>query len=524
MSGPQQTDRGVSDPTDPAIGFGSRLRVLGAETLVYGLSAVVGRLLSFLLQPYYAHSFDPSQNGIQSVVYSYIPIISIGLYLGMDVAYMRNAASVQDATPIERQRAFSMSLGVVATLGGAVSVLATLFAAPLAPLTRLDVTSFRYMVAIAYTDALLAVPYAQLRMTNQALRYAVFRLLFVGVSIALNIVLISQLSWDIHAIFFANVAANLTVLALFTADILRLFRPRLLRGASWRPLWKYALPLVPAMLAVMLVENGDRIVLNYVPDHVAAIVYHMASKDVVGIYSFNYKLGVAMLLVVQMFRLAWVPFLLQHARQRGAPQLYSRVLTGLMLVCATVFLAIAVLLPLAAAIPAIHQYVKPHYWLGLPIVPVILLGYVFSGVYSVVTAGLYIERQTNTLARIAGAGAALNIAVCIVAAPRWGMSAVAWATPASYALMATLGAWQANRVYPVPFEWRRLGQVAFQVTLLFAADRWIAAHGVTPLSLIGVGSKLALIAALPTLLLATGFFRHGEIQAIRSMIPRRTAR
>ena len=79
-------------------------------------------------------------------------------------------------------------------------------------------------------------------------------------------------------------------------------------------------------------------------------------------------------------------------------------------------------------------------------------------------------------------------------------------------------------MYPVPFEWRRLGQLAIQVALLFAADRWIAAHGVTPLSPVAIGSKLVLIAALPALLLATGFFRHGELQALRAMIPRRTAR
>jgi O-antigen/teichoic acid export membrane protein len=417
-----------------------------------------------------------------------------------------------------------MSFAVVAGLGGAVSALAMLFAAPFAALTRLDVVSFRYLVAIAYTDALLAVPYAHLRMTKQSVRYAIFRLIFVGASIALNIVLISGLGWDVRAIFLANVVANLAVLALFAVDIVRLFRPGLLRGASWRPLWSYALPLIPATLAVMLVENGDRIVLNYLPDHVAALVYNMPSRDVVGIYSFNYKLGVAMLLVVQMFRMAWVPFSLQHAKQSGAPQLYSRVLTALMLVCAVVFLAVAVLLPSAAAIPTIHDYVKERYWLGLPIVPVILLGYVFSGVYAVVTAGLYIERRTHILARIAVAGAVLNLGLCALAAPRWGMVAVAWATPASYALMAGLGAWQANRVYPVPFEWRRLGLLALQVVLLFAVDRWIAAHGVMPLSPLAIVSKLALIAALPALLVATGFFRHGEMQALRSMLARRTSR
>jgi O-antigen/teichoic acid export membrane protein len=503
-----------------AVPLGSRLKRLGSETLVYGLSAIVGRLLSFLLQPYYAHQFDPAQNGVQSVVYSYIPIVSIALYLGMDIAYMRNAAAATDASPVERQRAFSMSLGTVAGIGGVLTALGLAATPWLAPLARLDPGSFRYMMAIVYSDALLAVPYAHLRMTNQSMRYAVLRLLFVALSIALNIILIGYMRWGVAGIFFANLAANLTVLALFSSDIVRLFRPALLRGAPWRPLWAYALPVMPATLAVMIVENGDRITLNYLPERMAQLVYHMTSKDVVGIYSFNYKLGVAMLLVVQMFRLAWVPFSLQHAEDRDAPVIFSRVLTALMLLCATAFLGIALLLPSLAAVPAVHRYVKPEYWLGLQIVPVILLGYVFSGMYAVVTAGLYIERRTDVLAWIAGAGAILNIAICVVAAPRWGMVSVAWATPAAYALMATLGARQSNRVFAVPFEWGRIARLGLLVALLFGIDRALAARGVPPLSAVGLASKAGLILALPAVLLATGFFRHGELRALRALLPR----
>ena len=270
----------------------------------------------------------------------------------------------------------------------------------------------------------------------------------------------------------------------------------------------------------MLVENGDRITLNYLPERAAQLVYQMTSKDVVGVYSFNYKLGVAMLLVVQMFRFAWVPFSLQHAREERAPELYSRVLTALMLVCAMVFLGVSLLLPALAQVPVVHEYVKPDYWLGLSIVPVILLGYVFSGMYAVVTAGLYIERKTNVLAWIAGAGAMLNIGICIVAAPRWGMVSVAWATPAAYALMASLGAWQANRVFPVPFEWRRLAYLGVLVAVLFGMDQAMTGQGVAPLSATGLASKFGLLLALPGLLVATGFFRRGEMRALRSMLSR----
>lgn len=499
--------------------FAAKLRRLGSESLVYGLSTIVGRFLSFILQPYYAHHFDPAQNGVQSVVYSYIPIMSVALYLGMDVAYMRHAASVKNAALPERQRMFTTSLGAVAILGGVLTAIALAATPWFAPATRLDPLSFQCMVLIGYSDALLAVPYAHLRMSGQAIRYAVLRLLFVAISLVLNIVLIGQLRWDVTGIFLANIVANAAVLLVLGPLIVRMVRPSLFASAPWRSLWLYALPLMPATLAIMLVENGDRIVLNYLPERAAQLVYHMSSKDVVGIYSFNYKLGVAMLLVVQMFRLAWVPFSFQHARQAGAPQLFSRVLTALMLVCAMVFLAVSVLLPVAVEIPSIHEYVKPDYWLGLPIVPVILVGYVFSGMYAVVTSGLYIERRTSVLAWIAAAGGFVNILICLVAAPRWGMVSVAWATPAAYALMSALGAWQSNRVFPVPYEWRRLAQIAVQVTVLFALDRWLQTSGPAASSLAGILLKCAVLLAFPIMLVATGFFRHGEMRALRSLLP-----
>jgi O-antigen/teichoic acid export membrane protein len=143
--------------------------------------------------------------------------------------------------------------------------------------------------------------------------------------------------------------------------------------------------------------------------------------------------------------------------------------------------------------------------------------------YAVVTTGLYIERRTATLPWVAGAGAAINLAICVVAQSRWGMVGVAWATPASYALMAGLGAWQSGRVYPVPFEWRRLAHLAVNVAPLFAADRWIASRGVPPLSGVGLALKSALLLAFPVLLLITGFFRPGEWKLMRSMMPSRRA-
>jgi O-antigen/teichoic acid export membrane protein len=359
-------------------------------------------------------------------------------------------------------------------------------------------------------------------MANQALRFALLRLLFVGINLGLNIWLIAHLHWGVTAIFFSNLLGNLLVLGLFFPELVQLLRPALMKGGPWKSLLKYALPIMPAMLAVSLVENGDLLVLNYLPEPIARSLYRMESTDaVLGVFNFNYKLGVAMLLVVQMFRMAWTPFSLQHAREERAPQLYSRVLTALMLLCSVVFLLVSLVLPVLVHIPWVYAYPKQQvYWSGLPIVPVILLAYMFAGMYSVVTAGLYIEKKTHVLPWIAGLGAAINILICIVASRRIGLVAVAWATPASYVLMAVLGAWQSNKVYPVPFEWGRLVHLGVLTAAIFFLDRWVTG-GMSQLAATTIAIKVGLLLALPVALVLTRFFRAGEWAAIRRVALRR---
>lgn len=521
MGGAGESPLQEAPPAGAGAGFAGKLKRLGSESLIYGLSSVFGRFLSYLLQFLYVRYFTTAENGVQSAVYTWVPILSIVFLWGMDVAYMRSAAQVKDRPLEERQRAFSMSFAIVVA-AGAVAMLLAFAATPwLAKAFNVPRTGFLYLVAIVYTDALIAVPYAHLRMTGRAKRYALLRLLFVVISIGLNVALIAWLRWGVDAIFLTNLVANLVILALFAGEIGRLFRPRLLRGVEWRPLWQYALPIMPAMFAVMIVENGDRIVLNWLPEQVAEAVYGRSVKDVVGIYNFNYKLGVAMLLVAQMFRMAWTPFSLQHGRDPHAPRLFSRVLTAVMLICSVAFLGLALFIPSLAGFGPIYRWPQsPDYWLGLSIMPVILLGYVFSAMYAVVTAGLYIEKKTGVLPWIAGAGAAINLAICFVAV-RHSMVAVAWATPASYALMAALGAWQSNRVYPVPFEWGRLAHLGAIVGALFFVDQWLAGHGWSPTAWPTVGAKAALLLAFPALLVLTRFFRGGEWAALKAAIPRR---
>ena len=65
-----------------------------------------------------------------------------------------------------------------------------------------------------------------------------------------------------------------------------------------------------------------------------------------------------------------------------------------------------------------------------------------------------VEPQFNWI--ITFAAAALNIGLNIALIPPYGMTGAAIATVAAYALMFVLTTWNAQRLYPVPYQWRRV--------------------------------------------------------------------
>ena len=205
------------------------------------------------------------------------------------------------------------------SVGGLIALLGMVPAAPaLAPLARLDATSFSPLPdghRLHRRAAGRAVRAPADDQPVDALRRAAAAVRGLISALDLDPLLIGYLHWGVSAIFLANLHRQpRRPRPVPEGDPATFFRPTRLAGAEWGA----PLEVRPADHAG---DAGGDAGGERRPDRArlparergAGAVYAMSSKDVVGIYSFNYKLGVAMLLVVQMFRMAWTPFSLQHA-------------------------------------------------------------------------------------------------------------------------------------------------------------------------------------------------------------------
>jgi O-antigen/teichoic acid export membrane protein len=137
-----------------------------------------------------------------------------------------------------------------------------------------------------------------------------------------------------------------------------------------------------------------------------------------------------------------------------------------------------------------------------------------------VVAGRARVTTRNFPASVAGLGA--NVMLLIVLVPPLGLAGAGVALCGAYVVMLAVMHLLTRRAFAVAFEWSRLGRlVAVFGGGAVAGDLVLPTHGA-----LGLLSRLAVTAALPVALLATGFLHPGEVRRLRggvAMLRRRPA-
>ena len=474
------------------------LRGLARETAVYGLSTVLGRLLSFMLTPLYSHLLEPADNGAMQAVYAAIAFLTVIYGLGLDTAYLRLGRKDGKADEAAFGAAFLTVLGSALC----VSILIHLCAPPLARAMGLPTdlaVLIRYGAWILAADAAMLIPYAELRGSHRAGAYAGIKLIAVAMNLVLAYVFVRVMGLGLRGVFLANLLASLSSLAALSPIILaRLAAPD---RARLKSMLGFGLPLVFAGVGSMVVQVADR-----------PILAKTAGLAAAGVYGTCYKLGIGMMLLVGMFDQAWKPFILERAERPEAGALIARVLTYFTTLAAWALLAIVffieplVTAPLFAGKPLIH----PSFWSGLGVVPVVTLGYLFNGLYFVMLAPLMLDKRTGAVSAATWIGALVNLCGNWILIGRLGMMGAAWATLAAYTAMAA-AVWALGRASrPVPYEWKRMGVLA----------AWTAALCWPGMSL-GLGARSLLLLAYPVGLRVCGFLGEEELAELRSMFSAR---
>lgn len=425
-----------------------KLKELTKDTAIYGISTMLGRFLNFLLVPFYTNTFIPSEYGVALLIFSYIAIFNIIFVYGMDAAFLK-FASFKDIG--DEKDNFSTPFISVFVTSVIFSGLLIIFRFPVGNFVELN-TDINYIIIlcalILFFDSNSVISFLKLRLEKKAKLFSFIKLINIFVTIIFNIIFILKLKWGIEAIFISNLIASILTFVLLLPTLAKYFTLKF-HTELFKRLLKFGLPYLPAGLGMMLVQVID------VP-----ILEKLTDMKTVGIYKANYKLGIFMMLFVNMFQYAWQPFFLTNAKEENAKEIFSKVLTyfsivgSMMLVILSLFISDIVKINFAGI-----SIIGAKYWEGLYIVPVILLAYLINGLYVIFSAGIYIEEKSIYAPIVTGLGAFTNVVANYLLIPQLNIMGAAIATLLSYVVMASGYYIITQKFYKINYDYLKLAKI-----------------------------------------------------------------
>lgn len=424
-----------------------KIQRLASETVLYGLGSILPRFLSFLLLHVHTDAFSPDQYGVYTNLYAWVAVVNVLLVFGMETAYFRFAGKSDN-----EERTFHLAQTAVLIVSAVFSLIFFLLAQPIGDTLGVDGRTdlVRWLVLIMFVDAAAAIPFARLRMQKKALRFAVGKLINVSIFVGLNVYLLkySPFEPDVSLVVLANLAANAFYL-IFFAPMLLAWRPAFDRNIS-PAMFSYAYPIMITGLAGMTNEMFSRIMLlKWLPEG----FYGQQSEDyALGVFGACYKLSVLMNLSITAFRYAAEPFFFSNAADKNSPQLFARVNNYFVIVCCFILLAVSINLDILK-----YFLANPAFWEGLYIVPILLLAYLFLGVYYNFSVWFKLTDRTYYGTFITLTGVGITIAGNYLLIPTFGYLGSAIAALLCYGGMTLLCYVLGQKFYPIPYN---VGKIA----------------------------------------------------------------
>ncbi|WP_276498851.1 lipopolysaccharide biosynthesis protein [Pontibacter litorisediminis] len=436
---------------------------LVGQTAAYGLSSIVGRALNYLLVPVYTSVFLPAEYGVVSYLYAFVGFFNILYTYGMETAFFRFA----NKPGADQRKLYNQVLSLIVGSSLAFTAVLILGSGAIADYKGYSAQEQNYIIWLAVIlaiDAIVAIPFAWLRLQNKAVKFASIKLANILITVGANLFflvvcrhiydgaylqelrpLVSQIydpDFGIGYIFLINLVANALLIPMLWREF-SIFRFELNKELL-RPMLSYAYPLLFMGMAGMVNEVIDRILLEewlpegFYPQH--------SNEAVVGIYSACYKLAIFMTLAIQAFRYAAEPFFFSQAEDKNSPRTFALIMKWFVIACAFIFLFISANLEDFALFLRSEAYRE-----GIMVVPVLLLANLFLGVYYNLSVWFKLTDKTTYGTYISFGGAAVTILFNLLLIPVIGYMGSAIATLICYFSMALASYVLGQRHYPIPY-------------------------------------------------------------------------
>jgi O-antigen/teichoic acid export membrane protein len=476
------------------------LKRLVSSLAAYQVADVVSKFIAVLLLPVYTRYIPPAGYGVVELLANGVILISILVRFGMIESFLRFYFSDEDQG--RRDALARRAVGFLLVSTTVVSVVLALAASPLSKvvLGYHDATTFRVAVLGLWAFTNLELAYAMLRVEERLRAYAAASLTNVGITIASSVVLVVVLGKGARGLLLGNYGASTLVLLGLWWTMRGRLLTRHRSAEAHGVLLRFGLPTVPAEASVYALSIIDRY-----------YIFHHRSPALAGLYSIAVKLAGTVAFIVRAFQYAWPPLAYSVRDDAEAARLYGLVTTYYLLVSGLVVAGLALL-----GRWVLRLLTASSFFGAYKALPWVALGWALYGLWVVflVIAGRAKVTTRNFPAAMAGLVA--NVVLLLVLVPGLGIAGAGIALCGAYVVMIAVMHLLTRRAFAAAFEWRRLVQLAAVLGgMAVAGDVLLPTHGA-----VGFLTRALVLAAMPGVLLATGFAHRRELEQARSLCSR----
>jgi O-antigen/teichoic acid export membrane protein len=471
-----------------------RLGFLAKDSVIYGGAATLSKMLNLLILPILTRLFSNAEYGALDVMTVWGGIFIAVIIMGQDSAIARFYYEEED----EDERRQIISQAIIIELVGCVAltlagwfggeyILGEIYGmAEYRDLFRLLVLSFPFVVALRFSSNLLRWTFARWQFVTVAFGSV------AGV-IGLTIFAVVQLELGMRGVFGAQIVGNgiFAILGLYFCRK-HFAMPKHFRFG--RALLGYGFPYMVVALATCVIPAIDR-----------ALITQYIGLDELGSYAIGYRYAFMIMLPIQAFTSAYMPFAFVIYKEASAQETYDRVLTLAISGFALVSVAMV-----AVAEPVIELVASARYLPGYVAVLPILMGLVVQVMSQITGIGVDLSKKTqyHLLIRSVGIGGSALFMWLLV--EPLGMVGVGIGFLLGKIAQAVVFTVVAYRVYPLRYSWGRPLMVIALALASGTAMQWFTLETM----LMQIGFRTAVLVVLSTLMWFVMFSADERVKAI----------
>lgn len=449
----------------------ANLKSLAKDTVIYGMTGMIGRFLNYLLVPLYTAKISAASGGygIITNIYAYVALIIIILTFGMETTFFRFANKEEE----DPRKVISTSLMAV----GAVSLMFVLVIFAILPwlaptMGYGDHPSYISVMAIVVAlDAIQSILYAYLRYQHKPIKFASLKFAFILLNIGLNLIYFILLpnlytrypdvvgkiydpTIGVGYAFYLNLVCTGLVTLLFYKEFasikFRIDWPLLKRMLS------YTWPLLVLGIVGILNQTADKILYPIIDPSANG-------RTQLGIYGAACKIAMIMAIITNAFRWAYEPFVFGKSRDKDNREAYAAAMKYFIIFTLLAFLMVM------AWIDILKYIIGRDYWEGLKVVPIVMAAEIMMGVYFNLSFWYKLADKTIWGAVFSLVGCATLVAINFLFVPRYGYMACAWGGFAGYAISMVLCYIMGRKYYPISYPIKEIALYVVFAAAIYAA-------------------------------------------------------